>query len=121
MSYVTNNLDGESGIQYLGIENDAAKISKMTNMLMLVENVPRGRLDQAMNITLENKNLLLGRQAGNLYLRAIEDALSEEGVAKIQVLRVYVDLSDDVEMGILQEQSDFFVLTEDNQVLEQES
>lgn len=120
MSYVTSNLDGESGIQYQGVENNTAKISKMTNMLMLIENVPRGRLDKAMNITLENKNLFLGRQAGNLYLRAIEDAL-DEGIPNINVLRVHIAQLDDVDNGILQEESDSFVLTEDGAILLQEN
>ncbi|WP_151765791.1 hypothetical protein [Acinetobacter colistiniresistens] len=119
MSYVTNNLEGEPGIQYGGIENNTHNISNMTNMLLLVEDVPRGRLDQAMNVTSENKNQLLGRQAGNLYLRAIEDALDED-ISSIQVLRVHIEHIDEIDSGILQEQSDFFVLTEDNLILGQE-
>lgn len=119
MSYVSSNLDGESGIQYQGIENNDVSISKMTNMLLLVEDVPRGRLDKAMTITLGNKDQLLGRQAGNLYLRAIEDAL-DESKSSIQVLRIHVDKTEDVNSAILQEQSDFFILTEDNSILEQE-
>ncbi|WP_417212024.1 hypothetical protein [Acinetobacter venetianus] len=89
MSHVTTQLGDESGIQYRGVEDktNINQIGNMANMLMLVEDVPRGRLDQAMTITAANKNALLGRQAGNLYLQAVEDALNT-GVPSIQVLRI---------------------------------
>lgn len=120
MSHVTTNLGDESGIQYDGIENHQENsLSKLTNMLMLVEDVPRGRLDKAMTVTLENKNLVLGRQAGNLYLKAVEDAL-EVGVSSIQVLRVSSGYEDDLNNGILKEQSDSFIMTEDGSYLLQE-
>ncbi|WP_417212042.1 hypothetical protein [Acinetobacter venetianus] len=89
MSYVTTQLGDESGIQYRGVEDktNINQIGNMANMLMLVEDVPRGRLDQAMTITQENKDALLGKEKGNLYLQAVEDALNT-GVPSIQVMRI---------------------------------
>lgn len=117
MSYVSESLDGESGIQYTGIDtHQKNNISPLTNMLMLVENVPRGRVDKAMTVTLENMNLILGRQVGNLYLKAVQDSLNV-GVSSVQVLRVSYDDFENIDNGILQENSDSFVLTEEGAIL----
>ncbi|WP_151765790.1 leucine-rich repeat domain-containing protein [Acinetobacter colistiniresistens] len=89
MSYVTTQLDDESGIQYQGVQDktDLNQIGTMANMLMLVEDIPRGRLDGSMTITKANKTAMLGQEKGNLYLQAVEDAL-DQNVPSIQVLRV---------------------------------
>lgn len=89
MSYVTTQLDGESGIQYKGVQDktNLNQVGNLANMLMLVEDIPRGRLDQAMTITSANLTPLLGRDKGNLYLQAVEDAL-KEGVPSVQVFRL---------------------------------
>lgn len=89
MSYVTTHLEGESGIQYRGVEDktNINQIGNMSNMLMLVEDVPRGRLDQEMTITKANKAAFLGVEKGNLYLQAVDDAL-DQNVPSIKVMRV---------------------------------
>lgn len=89
MSYVTTQLGDESGIQYQGVtdKTNLNQIGNVSNMLLLVENVPHGRLDQPMTITPANQNSMLGREAGNLYLQAVDDAL-KTNVPSIQVLRV---------------------------------
>ncbi|WP_151765799.1 hypothetical protein [Acinetobacter colistiniresistens] len=89
MSYVTTQLDDESGIQYHGVEDktNINQIGNMANMLMLVEDVPRGRLDGSMTITKANKTAYLGQEKDNLYLQAVDDAL-DQNVPSIQVLRV---------------------------------
>ncbi|WP_151765789.1 leucine-rich repeat domain-containing protein [Acinetobacter colistiniresistens] len=89
MSYVTTHLDDESGIQYQGVQDktDINQLGNLANMLMLVEDVPRGRLDGYMTITKANKTAMLGQEKGNLYLQAVDDAL-DQNVPSIQVLRV---------------------------------
>lgn len=89
MSYVTTHLDDESGIQYQGVQDktNIQQIGDLSNMLLLVEQLPRGRLDQAMTVTSANKDALLGKEKDNLYLQAVDDALLT-GVPSIQVIRV---------------------------------
>lgn len=97
MSYVTTQLGDESGIQYQGV-SDKTNINQtipMTNMLLLVENVPHGRLDQPMTVTHSNKNAILGHEKDNLYLQAVEDAL-KTNVPSIQVMRVLSSNSSEV-------------------------
>lgn len=96
MSYSTQ-LGDESGIQYQGV-TDKTNINQsipMTNMLLLVENVPHGRLDQPMTVTHSNKNAILGIEKDNLYLQAVEDAL-KTNVPSIQVMRVLSSNSSEV-------------------------
>ncbi|WP_151765800.1 hypothetical protein [Acinetobacter colistiniresistens] len=94
MSYVTTQLDDESGIQYQGVQDktDINQIGNMANMLMLVEDIPRGRLDGSMTITKANKTAMLGQEKGNLYLQAVDDAL-DQNVPSIQVLRVNAEIA----------------------------
>ena len=89
MSYVTQMIGNESGIQYQGVsdQTNVVPANNMTNMLMLVENIPRGRLDTSMTVTSENVKKILGVEKDNLYLQAVEDALNT-GVPSIQVFRI---------------------------------
>lgn len=104
MSYVTQMIGNESGIQYQGVSDQTNVMSanSMTNMLMLVENIPRGRLDTPMTVTSENVKKILGVEKDNLYLQAIEDALNTR-VPRVEVMRVFsnpidvVDTSWDIE------------------------
>lgn len=62
------------------------------NILMFVENPPRGRLDAPMLITQDNMNRKLGKKIGHLWLNAVQDVL-DTGVYQCQVMRVSYDYS----------------------------
>lgn len=87
MSFLTNRLIGEVGIQYSDIVSEEITVPKQTNILMLVEDIPRGRTDKPMLITTGNVHQKLGRMAGNQYLQAVYDAL-ETNVPQVSVLRI---------------------------------
>lgn len=104
MSYVTQMIGNESGIQYQGVQDttNIVPANNMTNMLMLVENIPRGRLDIPMSVTSENVKKILGVEKDNLYLQAVEDALNTR-IPRVEVMRVVsnpidiIDTSWDIE------------------------
>lgn len=89
MSYVTTHLDDESGIQYQGVQDktNINQIGNLSNMLMLAEDLPRGRMDKEMTITKANIRAVIGSEKNNLTVQAIEDAL-DTGVPSVKILRV---------------------------------
>ena len=61
-----------------------------TNMLMLVENIPRGRLDIPMSVISEHVQKMKGVEKDNLYLQVVGDALKTKD-SSVQVMRVQVE------------------------------
>lgn len=109
-------LDQEVGNQ--SIDQDFAAEMPLINNLY-VGQFRRGRLDKPMTITLENIREALGHDIKNRDYVAVRDIL-DQGVRSIQVLRISIGFIDDDQTGILQEQSDFFIETEDGQILQEE-
>lgn len=87
MTHLTRHLNGEVGIQINDILADDIAIASQTNLLMIIQDVPRGRLDKVMSITQASIYQKLGRRVSSLYLQAVKDAL-DAGVAGVSVLRV---------------------------------
>lgn len=87
--HTTTILGQEVGIQYQGVQDKTSlqQYGNQSNILMIVENVPRGRTDKIMNIGHENMVSTLGKEKDNLYLQAVEDAINT-GVPSVAVLRV---------------------------------
>lgn len=95
MTHLTRHLDGEVGIQISDIVSDDTPISNQTNLLMIIQDVPRGRVDKPMVITQKNLHQKLGRRISSQYLQAIQDSL-DVGVARVSVLRIIDDDETDV-------------------------
>lgn len=87
MSFLTKSLSGQVGIQAQQSFSQAESIANQTNLLMIIENVPRGRLDKPMLITPKNIHEKLGRRVGSMHLQALYDVF-DTGVKKATVLRV---------------------------------
>lgn len=87
--HVTTILGEEVGVQYQGVQDktNIGQYGNQSNLLMIVENIPRGLTDKVMTITGENMTAKLGQQKDNLYLQAVGDALNT-GVPSVMVLRV---------------------------------
>lgn len=87
--HVTTILGPEVGVQYQGVQDktNIQQYGNQSNLLMIVEGIPRGLTDKVMTITGENMVAKLGRQKDNLYLQAVGDALNT-GVPSVAVLRV---------------------------------
>lgn len=87
--HVTTILGEEVGVQYQGVQDktNIGQYGNQSNLLMIVENIPRGLTDKVMTITGENMTAKLGQQKDNLYLQAVGDTLNT-GVPSVMVLRV---------------------------------
>lgn len=87
--HVTTILGEEVGVQYQGVQDktNIGQYGNQSNLLMIVENIPRGLTDKVMTITGENMTATLGQQKDNLYLQAVGDVLNT-GVPSVMVLRV---------------------------------
>lgn len=87
--HTTTILGQEVGIQYQGVQDktNLQQFGNQSNLLMIVENLPRGRDDKIINISDENLVSALGREKDNLYLQAVQDAVFT-GVPSVAVLRV---------------------------------
>lgn len=59
-------------------------------MLMLVENIPRGRLDIPMSVISEHVQKMKGIEKDNLYLQVVGNALKTKD-SSVQVKRVPVE------------------------------
>ena len=116
MSQNFTPLDHEVGNQYF--DQDFIEDKPVINNLYTGQ-FRRGRLDKPMTITLENIRAVLGHDIRNKDYVSVRDIL-DSGVESIQVLRISNGFIDDDETGILQEQSDFFIETEDGQILQEE-
>lgn len=108
-------LDQEVGIRY---SEDFTEEKPVINNVY-VGQFKRGRLDKPMTITLENIRAVLGHDIRNKDYVCVRDIL-DAGVTSIQVQRISTGYIQDDETGILQEQSDFFIETEDGQILQEE-
>lgn len=86
MSFLTNSLSGQVGIQTSQSFAKKFQIPSQTNLLMIVQ-TPRGRLDKIMTVTPVNQYAQLGRRAGNPYLLAIDDVFAERA-SNLSVLRI---------------------------------
>lgn len=87
--HVTTILGQEVGVQYQGVQDktNLQQYGNQSNLLMIVESIPRGLTDKIMTITADNMTAKLGFQKDNLYLQAVGDALNT-GVPSVSVLRV---------------------------------
>lgn len=95
MTHLTRHLNGEVGIQISDVTADDVPIASLTNLLMIIQDVPRGRLDKPMNITPANIHQKLGRRVSSKYLQAIHDAL-DAGVSSVAILRIVDDNETDI-------------------------
>lgn len=87
MSFLTKKLSGQVGIQESQTRLHKFSIPKQDNMLMIVEQTPRGLLDKIMTITPQNIHQKLGRKVGSMYFQSLYDAF-ELGVRQVSVLRI---------------------------------
>lgn len=87
--HTTTILGQEVGIQFQGVQDktNLQQFGNQANLLMIVENTPRGRNDKIIEITGENLISALGREKENLYLQAVQDAV-HTGVPSVSVLRI---------------------------------
>lgn len=92
---LTKHLSGEVGIQIRDIVSDDIPIGNQTNLLMIIQDVPRGRVDKPMTITQANIHQKLGRRISSQYLQAVQDVL-DVGLASVSVLRIIDDNETDV-------------------------
>lgn len=94
MTQITRQLNGEVGIEINDIVADDLPIANQTNILMIIQDVPRGRTDKIMTITKSNMYQKLGRRIGSMYLQAITDAL--DIAPSVMTLRVIDDKQMDI-------------------------
>lgn len=87
--HTTTILGQEVGIQFQGVQDKTSlqQFGNQSNLLMIVENTPRGRTDKIVAISGENLVSSLGQEKDNLYLQAVQDAVYT-GVPSVSVLRV---------------------------------
>ena len=87
MTYTTELLENESGIQYQGVKDKSGSIGTYPITGLMTGIFKRGRFDKPMTITNENIRAQLGYDPKNSYYVAVQDVLSS-GVPSVQVLRL---------------------------------
>jgi len=87
MTYTTELLENESGIQYQGVKDKSGGTGTYPITGLMTGIFKRGRFDKPMTITNENIRAQLGYDPKNSYYVAVQDALSS-GVPSVQVLRL---------------------------------
>ena len=87
MTYTTEILENESGIQYSGVKDKSGGTGTYPITGLMTGIFKRGRFDKPMTITNENIRAQLGYDPKNSYYVAVQDVLSS-GVPSVQVLRL---------------------------------
>ena len=87
MTYVTEILADESGIQYQGVKDKTGSTGTYPITGLITGKFRRGRFDKPMTITNANIRAMLGYDPKNPSYTAVQDALNS-GVPSVQVLRV---------------------------------
>lgn len=87
MTYVTEILADESGIQYGGVKDKTGGTGTYPITGLITGQFRRGRYDKPMTITNANIRAMLGYDPKNPSYIAVQDALSQ-GVPSVQVLRL---------------------------------
>lgn len=92
MTHVTTILGKEVGVQFQGTQDNTnfPSLNRQSNLLMLVEGVQRGRLDDVMQVTHGTLKSKLGFDRENLEFQAVQDTLLE-GVPSVMVLRCFTE------------------------------
>lgn len=92
MTHVTTILGKEVGVQFQGTQDNTnfPSLNRQSNLLMLVEGVQRGRLDNVMQVTHGTLKSKLGFDRDGLEFQAVQDALLE-GVPSVMVMRCFAD------------------------------
>ena len=98
MTYTTELLENESGIQYQGVKDKSGGTGTYPITGLMTGIFKRGRFDKPMTITNENIRAQLGYDPKNSYYVAVQDALSS-GVPSVQVLRLKGENVDGVCVG----------------------
>ena len=87
MTYTTELLENESGIQYQGVKDKTGGTGTYSITGLMTGIFKRGRFDKPMTITNENIRAQLGYDPKNSYYVAVQDVLSS-GVPSVEVLRL---------------------------------
>ena len=87
MTYVTEILAGESGVQYQGVKDKTGGTGANPVTGLITGTFKRGRFDKPMTITAANIRAMLGYDPKNPCYVAVQDVLSQ-GVPSVQVLRL---------------------------------
>ena len=87
MTYVTEILDDEVGIQYQGVKDSSGRTGSYPITGLMTGIFKRGRFDKPMTITNANIRGMLGYDLKNPYYVAVQDALNS-GVPSVEVLRL---------------------------------
>ena len=87
MTYVTEILADESGIQYGGVKDKTGGTGTYPITGLITGQFRRGRFDKPMTITNANIRAMLGYDPKNPSYTAVQDALNS-GVPSVQVLRL---------------------------------
>ncbi len=87
MTYTTEILDQESGIQYQGVKDKSGSTGAFPVIGLITGTFRRGRFDKPMTITNSNIRAMLGYEPDNPAYIAVQDALAQ-GVPSVQVLRI---------------------------------
>ncbi len=87
MTYTTEILDQESGIQYQGVKDKSGSTGVFPVIGLITGSFRRGRFDKPMTITNSNIRAMLGYDPTNPAYIAVQDALAQ-GVPSVQVIRI---------------------------------
>ena len=87
MTYVTEILDDEVGIQYQGVKDSSGRTGSYPIIGIMTGIFKRGRFDKPMTITNANIRGMLGYDLKNPYYVAVQDALNS-GIPSVEVLRL---------------------------------
>lgn len=92
MTEVTTILGKQVGVQFQGTQDKTnfPNNGSQSNILMLVESVGRGRLDDITHVQHDTFKARLGYERDNLEIQAVEDALNT-GVPSVMVMRCFTD------------------------------